>query len=55
MSERSAGRWLPAAGVVRGLENLRLGRAAPKQIRMDNAAELISQRWDGWAPEKQIA
>ncbi len=45
---------LPAERVVRVLENLLLGRAAPKQIRMDNGPELISQRLDRWAKEKQI-
>jgi putative transposase len=35
---------LPAERVVRVLEQLLLWRAAPKQIRMDNGPELISQR-----------
>ena len=45
---------LPAERVVRVLENLLLWRAAPKQIRMDNGPELISQRLEHWAKEKQI-
>ena len=45
---------LPAERVVRVLENLLLWRAAPKQIRMDNGPELISQRLESWAKEKQI-
>jgi len=45
---------LPAERVVRVLENLLLWRCAPKQIRMDNGPELISQRLESWAKEKQI-
>lgn len=45
---------LPAERVVRVLENLLLWRASPKQIRMDNGPELISQRLESWAKEKQI-
>jgi len=45
---------LPAERVVRVLENLLLWRATPKQIRMDNGPELISQRLERWAKEKQI-
>jgi putative transposase len=45
---------LPAERVVRVLENLLLWRTAPKQIRMDNGPELISQRLERWAKEKQI-
>jgi len=45
---------LPAERVVRVLENLLLWRASPKQIRMDNGPELISQRLASWAKEKQI-
>lgn len=45
---------LPAERVVRVLEQLLLWRATPKQIRMDNGPELISQRLDSWAREKQI-
>lgn len=36
------------------LESLLLWRASPKQIRMDNGPELISQRLESWAKEKQI-
>lgn len=45
---------LPAERVVRVLENLLLWRVAPKQIRMDNGPELISQRLETWAKQKQI-
>lgn len=45
---------LPAERVVRVLENLLLWRSAPKQIRMDNGPELISQRLANWANEKHI-
>ena len=45
---------LPAERVVRVLENLLLWRSAPKHIRMDNGPELISQRLESWAVEKQI-
>jgi putative transposase len=45
---------LPAERVVRVLENLLLWRAAPKQIRMDNGPELISQRLESWAKEQRI-
>jgi putative transposase len=45
---------LPAERVVRVLENLLLWRTTPKQIRMDNGPELISQRLERWAKEKQI-
>ena len=45
---------LPAERVVRVLEELLLWRTAPKQIRMDNGPELISQRLETWAKEKQI-
>jgi putative transposase len=31
-----------------------LGRGAPKQIRMDNGPELISQRLENWAQEHGI-
>jgi len=46
---------LPAERVVRVLEGLLLWRATPKQIRMDNGPELISQRLETWAKQKQIA
>lgn len=45
---------LPAERVVRMLEGLLLWRITPKQIRMDNGPELISQRLENWAKEKQI-
>ena len=45
---------LPAERVVRVLENIMLWRATPKQIRMDNGPELISQRLESWAKEQQI-
>lgn len=45
---------LPAERVVQVLDMLLLGRAAPRQIRMDNGPELISRRLEQWATEKQI-
>jgi putative transposase len=45
---------LPAERVVIVLERLLLWRGIPKQIRMDNGPELISQRLESWAKEKQI-
>ena len=45
---------LPAERVVQVLERLLFERVAPKQIRMDNGPELISQRLDSWAKEKHI-
>lgn len=45
---------LPAERVVIVLERLLLERAIPKHIRMDNGPELISQRLESWAKEKQI-
>lgn len=45
---------LPAERIIRVLEQLLLWRATPKQIRMDNGPELISQRMESWAREKQI-
>jgi putative transposase len=45
---------LPAERVVRVLENLLLWRTTPKQIRMDNGPELISQRLERWAKERHI-
>lgn len=45
---------LPVERVIRVLEQLLLWRTAPKQIRMDNGPELISQRLETWAKEKNI-
>jgi putative transposase len=45
---------LPAERVVRVLEQLLSWRAKPTRIRMDNGPELISQRLESWAKEKQI-
>ena len=45
---------LPAERVVQVLEQLLLWRTAPQQIRMDNGPELISQRLESWAKDKQI-
>ncbi len=45
---------LSAERVVRVLEQLLLWRAQPTQIRMDNGPELISQRLESWAKERQI-
>jgi putative transposase len=45
---------LPAERVVQVLERLMDWRTAPRKIRMDNGPELISQRLENWAEEKQI-
>jgi len=45
---------LPAERVVRVLEQLLDWRGKPTHIRMDNGPELISQRLESWAQEKQI-
>jgi putative transposase len=45
---------LPAERVVRVLEQLLLWRGKPTRIRMDNGPELISQRLESWAQEKNI-
>lgn len=45
---------LPAEGVVRVLEQLLDWRGKPVRIRMDNGPELISQRLESWAREKNI-
>jgi putative transposase len=45
---------LPAERVVRVLEKLLSWRGKPATIRMDNGPELISQRLENWAQEKQI-
>ena len=45
---------LPAERVVRVLEQLLLWRGKPTRIRMDNGPELISQRLERWAQEKDI-
>ena len=43
---------IPAERVIRVLEVLLLWRGAPKQIRLDNGPELISQRLAEWAQER---
>jgi putative transposase len=45
---------LPAERVVQVLERLLFERAAPRQIRVDNGPELIAQRLESWAEQKQI-
>jgi putative transposase len=45
---------LPAERVVRVLEQLRFGRDKPTRIRMDNGPELIAQRLESWAQQKDI-
>ena len=45
---------LPAERVIRVLEMLIDWRGRPKQIRMDNGPELISQHLKTWADEHQI-
>jgi putative transposase len=46
---------LPAERVVRVLEQLLDWRGKPTHIRMDNGPELISQRLESWAKERNIA
>jgi len=46
---------LPAERVVRVLEQLLSWPGKPASIRMDNGPELISQRLESWAKEKNIA
>jgi putative transposase len=45
---------IPAERVIRVLEVLLLWRGTPKQIRMDNGPELISQRLAEWAHEHHV-
>ena len=45
---------LPAERVVRVLEQLLDWRGKPTHIRMDKGPELISQRLESWAKEKNI-
>ncbi len=45
---------IPAKRVIRVLEVLLLWRGTPKQIRMDNGPELISQRLAEWAQEHHV-
>ena len=45
---------LPAERVVRVLEQLLSWRGKPTRLRMDNGPELISQRLESWAREKNI-
>jgi len=45
---------LPAERVVRVLEQLLDWRGKPFHIRMDNGPELISQRLENWAQERNI-
>jgi putative transposase len=45
---------IPAERVIRVLEVLLLWRGTPKQIRLDNGPELISQRLEEWAQEHHI-
>ena len=46
---------IPAARVVRVLDMLALWRGYPKQIRLDNGPELISQTLADWAAEHDVA
>jgi putative transposase len=45
---------IPAERVIRVLEVLLLWRGTPRQIRMDNGPELISQQLAEWAQEHHI-
>ena len=46
---------IPAARVVRVLDMLALWRGYPKQLRLDNGPELISQTMADWAAEHNVA
>jgi putative transposase len=46
---------IPAARVVRVLDMLALWRGYPKQLRLDNGPELISQTLADWAVEHDVA
>ena len=46
---------IPAARVVRVLDMLALWRGYPKQLRLDNGPELISQTLADWAAEHDVA
>jgi len=46
---------IPAARVVRVLDMLALWRGYPKQLRLDNGPELISQTLADWAAEHEVA
>ena len=46
---------IPAARVVRVLDMLALWRRYPKQLRLDNGPELISQTLADWAAEHNVA
>ena len=46
---------IPAARVVRVLDMLALWRGYPKQLRLDNGPELISQTLADWAAEHNVA
>jgi len=46
---------IPAARVVRVLDMLAIWRGYPKQLRLDNGPELISQTLADWAAEHDIA
>jgi putative transposase len=46
---------IPAARVVRVLDMLGLWRGYPKQLRLDNGPELISQTLADWAAEHDVA
>jgi len=45
---------IPAERVIRVLDVLLIWRGTPKQIRMDNGPELISQRLAEWAQEHRV-
>jgi putative transposase len=46
---------IPGARVVRILDMLALWRGYPKQLRLDNGPELISQTLADWAAEHEVA
>jgi len=54
MQQRQVDASLPAARVVRVLEQLEAWRGLPKAIRLDNGPELTSQTLTDWCAEKGI-
>lgn len=45
---------LPAARLIRVLDQLKETRGMPQMIRMDNGPEFISQKLDAWSKENNV-
>ncbi|SMO80996.1 integrase core domain-containing protein, partial [Solitalea koreensis] len=45
---------LPAARLIRVLDQLKESRGLPKSIRMDNGPEFISKKLDDWSKENKV-